>query len=220
MTKLPCQCLPSSRQCLSPCLCLASHLLCLFVCLVGCCVISLHLFVVSPRAATSHCAALRRRVLSRLAITSCHVVKSLLVVASHCIASHLVTLSHTHFVQLVVCPRISSRRCVPSSPPLARVIVASCRCIVSLHRVLSSRCVTSCCIASLLHFVYLVVALFIPACCPPSSHDVDVNAVVADLLPPQRLQRSSNAPPKMPAPRATLSHLPTLDCCVLINLQK
>ena len=183
--------------------------------------------VASSRCISSLCPlAPPRHIALRCVVAFCLVSPSRLVTSSslflllHLIASHLVTLSHTHFVQLVVCPRISSRRCVPSSPPLARVIVASCRCIVSLHRVLSSRCVTSCCIASLLHFVYLVVALFIPACCPPSSHDVDVNAVVADLLPPQRLQRSSNAPPKMPAPRATLSHLPTLDCCVLINLQK
>ena len=69
----------------------------LFVWLVGCCVVLLHLFVMSPCAATSRCAASRHPILSCLVSPSCLVSSRR--VASHLVSSclialHLIALRH------------------------------------------------------------------------------------------------------------------------------
>ena len=73
--------------------------------------------------------------MSCLDVASCLVVMSLLVVASHRIASRRVSsrrIAPTLFGWLS-CLRVASQRCVPSSRPLVRVVVASCLVVVT-HR--------------------------------------------------------------------------------------
>ena len=120
----------------------------LFVWLVG--------WLLRPLAASLRCIPSRRHVTSRcvsshlvssrLTITSCLdvasrlVVTSLLVVASHRVASRCFEsrrVAPTLFGWLSYL-RVASRRCVPSSRPLVRVVVASS--LVIATRRIPSRC--------------------------------------------------------------------------------
>ena len=115
------------------------------------------------RHVTPRCVASSHLVSSCLTIMSCLVVESRLVssrrVVSCCIASQCVML-RAHFVRLVV----GSSRCISTLCPVITSTCPYCCFIASLHCILSSQCVASRCIVSLPHFVYLIVALLIPAC--------------------------------------------------------
>ena len=178
-----------------------------FVCLVG--------WLLRRLAASLRCIPSRRHVTSRC--VSSHLVSSRLTITSCLdVASRLVLVSSS---RLIASRRVASSRV--ASRPLYSVgchifalhlDVASRHhvhlCVSSLHRVLSSRPVASHRVVSLRRFVYLVVALLIPARrSPPLLHDVDVDALVADLLPPQ-------LPPR-PNAIATFSSRPTRlgACC-------
>ncbi len=114
----------------------------LFVCLFG--------WLLHPLAASLRCNPSRRHVtsrcvsshlvLSRLTITSCLDVASRLVVASHRVALR-------RFASRRVAPtlfgwlsylRVASRRCIPSSRPLVRVVIVSS--LVVATRRIPSRC--------------------------------------------------------------------------------
>ena len=99
------------------------------------------LVVASSRCASSSCPlAPPRHIVLRRVGASCLVSSSCLVFASRLvITSLLITLRRTHFFWLVVVS--ASRRCIPSSRPLARVIIASCL-VITTH-CLPSRCLVA-----------------------------------------------------------------------------
>jgi hypothetical protein len=147
--------------------CSSFHLHTRFICcLVGCCIVSLRLFVVSPRAATSCCSASRCRVLSRFAITSCLAIASYLIVMSllvvvSCHTTSCCVASHIRFVFMLHLD-VASCHHVP-------LRVSSLHRVVASHLVVTTCRVPSCCI----------VAVFCLFCCPVTYPSASISTLVA-----------------------------------------
>jgi hypothetical protein len=152
--------------------------------------VSLSCPLAPPRHVTLRCVVSSCLLSSRHHVLSRRCLSSPRHVSSRRVASRLVASRCAHFVRLVA----MSSCCVLTLHPIVTSTCACRCCIASLHRVLSSRRIASRCVVLLPHFVYLVVTLLIPACqSPPLSHDVNVDALVADLLPPQLLPQPNAA---------------------------